>query len=210
MLAASSLETYFTVGTYVFSFLMGGIFIILANIKKWLKKSKSPSFNDKTFVRIHSQIDELLTEMRIKLNCSRTGICKFHNGGYFYDGVSIIKTTTTHESCSLGTSSTMDNSQGVLLTRFMDKIEILQKDEANILYTQDIKDGNYKAFLESKNVIAFIVLPFVDSKNMKIGHLFCDWCSYEDVEDLDKNYISSITLYYRRLINSLLATENEQ
>lgn len=210
MLAASSLETYFTVGTYVFSFLMGGIFIILANIKKWLKKGKSPSFNDKIFVRIHSQIDELLTEMRIKLNCSRTGICKFHNGGYFYDGVSIIKTTTTHESCSLGTSSTMDNSQGVLLTRFMDKIEILQKDEAKIFYTQDIKDGNYKAFLESKNVIAFIVLPFVDSKNMKIGHLFCDWCSYEDVEDLDKNYISSITLYYRRLINSLLATENEQ
>ena len=209
MLIASSLETYFTVGTYVFSFLMGGICIILTNLKKLLKKTKSTSFNDKTFVRIHSQIDELLTEMRIKLNCSRTGICKFHNGGYFYDGVSIIKTTTTHESCSLGTSSTMDNSQGILLTRFMDKIEILQKDEANIIYTQDLKDSNYKAFLESKNVIGFIIIPFFDSKNMKIGHLFCDWCSYENVEDLDKNYISSITLYYRRLINSLLVKQNE-
>ena len=208
-LATSNLETYFTVGTYVFSFLMGGIFIILANVKKWLKKNKPTAINDKKFIRIHSQIDELLTEMRIKLNCNRTGICKFHNGGYFYDGVSIIRTTTTHESCSLGTSSTMDNSQGVLLTRFMDKIEILQKDDAEVTYTKDLKDGNYKAFLESKNVVAFAILPFYDSKTMKIGHLFCDWCEYEDVEDLDKHYIISIILYYRRLINSLLSTENE-
>jgi hypothetical protein len=209
MLIASTLETYFTVGTYVFSFIMGGFIVILTRLKKWLKKEdKTPAIENK-FIRIHSQIDELLTEMRIKLNCNRTGICKFHNGGYFFDGVSIVRTTTTHESCSLGTSSTMDNSQGVLLTRFMDKIEILQKNEPIVNYTKDMKDGNYKAFLESKNVVAFSIIPFFDTKHMKLGHLFCDWCEYEDVEDIDKQYIYSIILYYRRLINSLLLSEHE-
>ena len=116
-------ETSFTIGTYVFSFLMGGVVLLSSNFKKWFNNRKNITLSENVFLRIHSQLDELLTEMRIKLNCNRTGICRFHNGGYFFDGISIIKSTTTHESCSLGTVSTIENGQSILLTRFIDKME---------------------------------------------------------------------------------------
>jgi hypothetical protein len=203
-------ETSFTIGTYVFSFLMGGVVLLSSNFKKWFNNRKNITLSENAFLRIHSQLDELLTEMRIKLNCNRTGICRFHNGGYFFDGISIIKSTTTHESCSLGTVSTIENGQSILLTRFIDKMELLQKNSALIHYTSNLKNGNYKAFLESKNVLGFVLYPLFSDKGTKIGHIYCDWNDYDELDELDISYIESMVTYYARIINSLILTENEQ
>lgn len=200
-------DSYFTIGTYVFSFLLGGVVIFIANFKKIISKLKElefPSAVETSFIRIHSQLDEILTEMRIKLDSCRSGIVKFHNGGHFFDGTSILKFTTTHESCELGIVSTLDSPQGQLLTRYIDKIKLLEKDDGVVLYTSDLKDSCFKGYLESRSTVAFSILPLYDEKGLKLGYVIAEWCDHNRLEEKLIINIPSMTRYYKRIINSIL------
>jgi len=204
-------DNYFTIGTYVFSFLIGGVIVFLANFKKIIAKFRelqTPQI-ETNFIRIHSQIDELLTELRLKLQCCRTGIIKFHNGGHFFDGTSILKFTTTHESCELGVVSSMDSPQGQLITRYVDKIKLLEKNDAEIYYTIDLKDSYFKGYLESRGAVSFSILPFECEKGFKMGYILAEWCDYTGVENTDKNKLKELIRYYSRMINTLLINKKQ-
>lgn len=201
-------DSFFTIGMYAISFILGASAIFLTNFKKIVKRFKEYSvpLDEKGFVRIHSQLDEMLTELRLSLSCCRSGIVKFHNGGYFFDGSSILKFTTTHESCELGIDSSIDSPQGQLLTRYVDKIKILDKNEAKIYYTSDLKDSLFKGYLEQRSTVAFTMLPLFNDKLLKMGYMITEWCDHDRLEqNLTQDDIINKIEYYRRIISTLLA-----
>jgi hypothetical protein len=57
------------------------------------------------FIEIHTEIHELLTELRVTTKCMRASILQFHNGDYFMDGISMRKFSVTHESAHKGYNS---------------------------------------------------------------------------------------------------------
>lgn len=202
-------EHFFTVGMYVFSFLIGGVVVFITKFQKFLKYAKTNKGLKQNFLRIHSELDEYLTELRIKLKACRVGLVRFHNGGNYLDGSSIMKFTTTHESCKIGIDSSLDTSQGLLITRFIDMIELIQKDNSKLTYTIDLKDSHFKGYQETKGTIAFTLLPLKCNKGLNLGYIICEWCNYDRVEEIEQPEIDYEMLHYRRMINSILQKENE-
>jgi len=197
-------DMWYAAGVGIVSFVLGIGFSLL----KILKKTKTHTIFSKTqkdFTKLHSQVNEVLTELRIELDCARVYISQFHNGGDFFSGESILKFSITHESCSLGVAQTMDQQQGVLLTRFVEKLKILQEDEPRIIFTNTLTDSHFKGFMESRNTIAFIIIP-LKKENMisPFGYVCCEWCSWNHAENIN----SDKTLFHLkkdvRILNSLL------
>lgn len=202
-------ENIFTIGMYVVSFLLGGVLILITKFKTILNAFKQEKGLKTNFLTLHSQLDECLTELRIRLKACRASIIKFHNGGHYLDGASIMKFTTTHESRKNGVESSKDTSQGLLITRFIDMIELSQRDNPMLIWTIDLKDTHFKGYQETKGTIAFSILPLKSHKGLNLGYIICEWCTYDNVEDLVQEEISHEMWQYRRMINSILLAENE-
>ena len=77
-----------------------GSALILGGIK-FFKKMKKEFIKD-NFIQIHTEIHELLTELRVLTDSARTQVIQFHNGEYFIDGISMRKFSLTHESVEKG------------------------------------------------------------------------------------------------------------
>ena len=175
-----SVDTWYAVGAGTVSFLLGfGIpFINRIIAKSKTKKCKYPLFcadTGKEFTRLHSQVNEIITEVRLALDCARVTVAQFHNGGDFFSGESILKYSITHESCGLGVTNSLDSQQGILLTRYVEQLKILQEDEPRIIFTNTLHDSSFKGFMESRNTIAFIIIPLILSFflfDLKIWRLF--------------------------------------
>jgi len=200
----TNIDTYFIVGSYIFSFLVGGVLALSTHIKKLFIKKVEIASLPPNFVRLHTVLDEYLTEMRVNLNASRTSISKFHNGGHFFDGESILKFTTTNESCSLGTNNTIESSQGLLITRWIGIVGVLQEEGLNLHYTKDITDNQLRGYYEARNTIAFMTKSTICSKGLKTGFISVEWCEYEDIENQDTKDTLNLFEYYTRIINSTI------
>lgn len=203
-----SLDTWFAIGAAVISFILGLIITIIRYYKK--PKCKNSFFCENStndFTKIHSQVNEILTETRLQLDCARCYISQFHNGGDFFSGESILKFSITHESCALGVSQTIDQQQGVLLTRFIEKLKILQEDHPRIIFTNNMSDSHFKGFMESRNTIAFILIPLrKDSMLSPYGYLCCEWCSWQHAEEINEIKVLQLVEKERRILNTLLLT----
>ena len=55
--------------------------------KAWTKYSKDRENNDNSFITVHGEIHEVLTELRVLTDSARAQVIQFHNGEYFMDGV---------------------------------------------------------------------------------------------------------------------------
>lgn len=86
----------FEYGIATASFLVGAYYGI-KKIKEKLFSNKKKK-ECKQYWNIHSEIHEILTELRIRTDAARAQIIQFHNGEYFMDGVSMKKMSLTHES----------------------------------------------------------------------------------------------------------------
>lgn len=200
----TNIDTYFIIGSYVISFLVGGVLALSTHIKKLFNKKVEISSLPTGFIRLHTVLDENLTEMRVNLKSSRTSISKFHNGGHFFDGESILKFTTTNESCSLGINHTIEGSQGLLITRWIGIVGILQEESTNLHYTKDIVDNQLRGYYESRNTVAFMIKSTICSKGLKTGFISVEWCEYEDIENQNIKDTLNIFEYYTRIINSTI------
>ena len=108
----------------VFAALVGGVMVFLYPYLQKIKKSKflqRTSFDWST----HTQLHETLTELRVQTDCARTQIVQFHNGGEFFDGISMQKMSLTHESLANGCSSEMGIKKDVLLSLCMGQLKLL-------------------------------------------------------------------------------------
>ncbi|NBO39665.1 hypothetical protein EBU99_13895 [bacterium] len=134
-------ENMQTIGEAVGVFAVGIGLGVMGAIRKKNALLKHNKTKEKRFVQHHSQIHELLTEMRVTIRASRCLVFQFHNGGSFADGTSIKRFSVTHESCAAGVTSMILESQDVLLSRCVDIVRIMDesasKNDDNRIHPRD-------------------------------------------------------------------------
>lgn len=157
--------------------------VIIGLMKSW-SKLKTYLKMDNFFI-VHSEIHELLTELRLVTDSARAQIIQLHNGEYFMDGVSMRKFSLTHESLEKGIASDGSRIRGFLCSMFIPLLNLVVEDDAKLHYSQDLKDSYFKQYLESRNVEAFSVIP-IWIQNEITGFLMIQWCSSLKAEIVDK------------------------
>lgn len=207
---STSSSLLFEIGMGAVSFLLGA-FVAFFTFLKRRSTGKQIGKVCNRFTRIHSSINEILTELRIKANCSRTNLVQFHNGGNFLDGSSILKFSITHESCDLGTSPTIDYEQATLLTRFTDKLEFLHENNAKIVKTKQLEGSHFRNYMQSRDIVAFIMVPIYCEKKINIiGYISCEWCDDNLLNNIAEEQLTYIVKYSRNIITELLYKQKDK
>ena len=133
-----------------------------------INKLKSPPHKEFAPIdwKTHSQIHELLTELRIESDAARVQIVQFHNGGTFVDGVSMMKMSLTHESVSKGVSAESGRLQSILISLFSPIIVKIIDDLPTFYVINDEKDTFSKNYLLGDSVYSFMALPLKHNTNI--------------------------------------------
>ena len=163
------------------------------------------------FWNVHTKIQETITELRLRVDCARTHLVQFHNGGYFLDGISMKRMSLTHESLERSVSGEIKNHQDLVMSMFMPLLENVKNDTATLRYVNEMEDSYPKQHLDSSNVIAFSVLP-IRNDNMIVGYIMSQWCSWNKVDSIDEELVEdwmnrSQSLIEVELINQKRKTE---
>ena len=153
------------------------------------KQAHNTKKNLKVSWSTHSQIHELLTELRVKVDSARTQIIQFHNGEYFMDGISMKKLSLTHESLSKGVSQAGNWRSDILISLFTPLTEKIIKDDAVVYKTTNDENSTCKHIMLSNNTIAYAVLP-LRYKNAISGYIMIDWCSEVKVKRIDQEQVT--------------------
>lgn len=166
-------------------FVMGAVVGMWGAFRRQRNALKWSSARERRFVEKHTRIHELLTELRITVRASRAVVFQFHNGGSFVDGGSIKRFSVTHESCEVGTTSVVLDSQDVLLTRYTNMITIMDESPSKIIRVSDMPLSPFRSALEINNVVFFSISPLrcVDGIT-PLGFLCCHWCTDDTLEEV--------------------------
>ena len=163
------------------------VLVPLIKHKKNKKRSTGGVTMDGEFWKIHSNVHERLTQLRIESDCARAQISQFHNGGHFLDGVSMMKFTITHESLGVGIQGEGHMLQEAPLSMYMPRLQLALRDEPVIYMVREFEDSYCKQQLENSGVIAFAIVPLRHGAKGVIGYLSCQWCKFDKVDGLDFN-----------------------
>lgn len=206
------LNTFLTVGTALGA-LLAGLFIFILPYRKMIKKSKLFSnkldfpedFNYNTHTRLH----ECLTELRVQVDCARTQIVQFHNGGEFIDGLSMKKMTLTHESLAAGTSSELDKKKDLPISLCTDALLLLKENSPTMYVVENLEDSWCKKFMQVNNVIAFVILP-LNKQNEIVGYLMCQWCSWSKTDSVNEKEIAPLIENARNVSEFILEQQKRK
>ena len=178
--------------------------VVVGSIKgfKGIKKVISGD----NFIVVHSEIHELLTELRVLTDAARAQVIQFHNGEYFMDGISMRKFSLTHESVEKGVESDGERVQGYLCSMFLPLLLLINENNPKIQYTCDLKESYAKQYFESRNVEAFSVLP-VKVNNQTTGFCMVQWCSGSKAESIDSVYCAK---EMRKVTNNVIVQLAQQ
>jgi len=174
--------------------------------KAWTKYSKDRQNNDNSFITVHGEIHEVLTELRVLTDSARAQVIQFHNGEYFMDGVSMRKFSITHESLEKGIESDANRIKGVLCSMFIPLLNLVLEDSPRIHYTVDLKNSYLKQYLESRSVEAFSVLP-IKIQNQTTGFVMVQWCSGLKAERIDETFTVNELTKIRNQITAQLGQQ---
>jgi hypothetical protein len=156
---------------------------------------KSMRAKEQRFVQRHSQIHELLTELRITVRASRCLVFQFHNGGSFADGTSIKRFSVTHESCIGGITSMILESQDVLLTRYVDIIHYMDESASKIISVSSLPPSAFRSGLEINSVEYFSITPLRCLDGLTpLGFVCCHWCSADQLDAIETEGVSQTNL----------------
>lgn len=156
---------------------------------------KSMRAKEQKFVQRHSQIHELLTELRITVRASRCLVFQFHNGGSFADGTSIKRFSVTHESCIGGITSMILESQDVLLTRYVDIIHYMDESASKIISVSSLPPSAFRSGLEINSVEYFSIIPLRCMDGLTpLGFVCCHWCSADQLDAIETEGVSQTNL----------------
>jgi hypothetical protein len=180
--------------------------VILGGIKGWKRIKKSIKTDN--FMVIHSEIHELLTELRVLTDAARTQVIQFHNGEYFMDGISMRKFSLTHESVEKGIESDGERVQGYLCSMFLPLLLLINENDPKIHFTVDLRDSYVKQYFESRNVEAFSVLP-IRINNSITGFTMVQWCSGLKAEQIDRVYTTQEMRHVTNSVMVQLAQQNK-
>jgi hypothetical protein len=147
----------------------GTLGIVWGVIKFWKTKSK-----DDNFIEIHTEIHELLTELRIKCKAMRASILQFHNGEYTMDGISMRKFSVTHESTHKGYTSQVMKLKGTLCSMYIPLLTKVVENKSTIHHTNTLTHSYVKGFFEDENVSQYACLP-LKNKGANVGFILLQW-----------------------------------
>ena len=139
-------------------------------IKKfWNKDNKTDNF-----IAIHTEIHELLTELRVTTKCMRASIIQFHNGEYYANGISMRKMSLSHESVHRGYNSQVNKLKNVLCSLCIPLLNQVLQNNPLVHNTSVLQDGYFKEFLEDENISHYSCLLIKD-KGINTGFILLQW-----------------------------------
>ena len=150
---------------------IGGVYGIVKFVKARVKVDN--------FIAIHTEIHELLTELRITTKCMRASIIQFHNGDYFMDGISMRKFSVTHESSHKAYTSQVVKLKASLCSMFIPLLVHVLDNKSLVYRIQALPESYTKGFFEDENVSNYACLP-LKNKGVNIGFVLLQW--HEDFE----------------------------
>ena len=130
--------------------------------------------NTEKFISIHQEINERLTELRLNTDSMRTCVLQFHNGGYFMDGISMMKFSMTHESCHKHYARQAVKLKDAQCTLFISLLARMMENQAEIWTTNSFEKSNTARFLEDEYISHIACLP-LRNKNIIIGFVMVQW-----------------------------------
>ncbi len=157
----------------LFQEVSAGIVVLLGLILGgWKFIKANPKKTD--FISLHTEIHEMLTELRINTKAMRTSVMGYHNGEYFANGVSMHKFTMSHESIHKGYTSQGTKMRNVLCSLCIPLINQVLLDAAVMYHVDDLPVSYVKEFFEDENVSHYAVLSLRD-KGVQIGFILIQW-----------------------------------
>ena len=182
----------FEYGIATATFLVGAYYGI-KKVKETIFSNKKKK-EGKQYWNIHSEIHEILTELRIRTDAARSQIIQFHNGEYFMDGVSMKKMSLTHESLRSGISAEVHQKKDVLISAYIDFIRSILDSKYQFEVVGSMKESYQKQLFIASNVVAYMAVP-LQSKGMNVGYIIVHWCSDEKVEKVKEDAASNELKY---------------
>ena len=137
--------------------------------KFWESRTKTDNF-----IAIHTEIHELLTELRVNSKAMRVTVLQFHNGEYFMDGISMRKFSITHESSHRGYISQSLKFKNVLCSLFIPLLNKVLENKSTIHHVEAMGNSYAKHFFEDENISHYSCLP-LKNKNTNIGFILLQW-----------------------------------
>jgi hypothetical protein len=147
----------------------GTLGVIWGIVKFWQGKKK-----DDNFIEVHTEIHELLTELRVKNSAMRASIIQFHNGEYTMDGISMRKFSVTHESTHKGYTSQVMKLKGTLCSMYIPLLTKIVENKSTIHHTNMLPHSYVKGFFEDENVSQYACLP-LKNKGANVGFILVQW-----------------------------------
>lgn len=126
------------------------------------------------FLEIHTEIHEILTELRLKVYGMRASIVQFHNGEYTMDGISMRKFSVTHESTHKGYTSQVTKLKGNLCSMYIPLLTKVVENKNTIHYTSTLPESYVRGFFEDENVSQYACLP-VKNRGTNVGFILLQW-----------------------------------
>ena len=148
---------------------VGGLGIGLGVLKFIQNRSKVDNF-----IAIHTEIHELLTELRITTKSLRATILQFHNGDYTMDGISMRKFSVTHESTHKGFTSQVVKLKASLCSMFIPLLVHVIDNKSLIYPTRALQESYVKGFFEDENIVNYACLP-IKNKGTNVGFVLLQW-----------------------------------
>ena len=135
-------------------------------------KSKKKTDN---FIEIHTEIHELLTELRLETRSMRASVFQLHNGEYFMDGISMLKFSITHESSHKGYISQVSKLKATQCSLFIPLLNKIVENKASIHSVGSMQsDSHARHFFDDENISHFACLP-LKSKGINVGFIMLQW-----------------------------------
>jgi hypothetical protein len=136
---------------------------------------------------VNTKIWELLSELRITYKASRVTLVQFHNGGTYMDGTSMRKMSISHQSCDPKITSDMVFRQDVLVSRFVEIIEMLHNNDPQVFIVKEMKDSNSKKAYDLHDTLGFSILPIYAIDSLIVyGYISLEWCDLNVLDTIDE------------------------
>jgi len=154
----------------VISIVVFGIMGVGWGIVKFIQSKRQTD----NFIAIHTEIHELLTEIRVQSKAMRVSVLQFHNGEYFMDGISMRKFSITHESSHKGYISQSLKFKNVLCSLFIPLLNKVIENKSTIHHVDAMSESYAKHFFQDENISHYSCLP-LKNKNTNIGFILLQW-----------------------------------
>lgn len=165
--------------TLLTTLISGGFSVVVAFgtvvLKNYLDEKKAKRTKEKSEtittedVSSMMEIQEFLNSLIEKWDIDRGAIYQFHNGGKFFNGVSMKKYSLTHESTSPGIAKVKESNQNVFVTEHPMMMKLISE---NVIFSMEIDDPRMDYIrdrLEEQGIVQIITVPIRSLNNVLLG-----------------------------------------